>query len=202
MESHWENVYQTKAADNVSWYQERPERSLSMIAEAALAKDAPIIDIGAGASRLVDYLLAENYSQISLLDISQTALEVSKKRLGEKAAHLQWLVGDITSIELPKATYALWHDRAVFHFLTEEGQRRRYHEQLLASLAPQGHLIMATFALDGPNQCSGLNVMQYDAENLEAFLGDSFRLISYQSEKHITPWESEQRFIYCHFQRK
>lgn len=201
-QKHWENVYQSKAADNVSWYQERPELSLNLIAAAQIAKDAALIDVGAGASTLVDHLLAEGYSQISLLDISETALAVAKKRLGEKAAQVQWLVGDITTIELPKAKYALWHDRAVFHFLTEEEQRRRYHEQLLASLAPQAHLIMATFAIDGPQQCSGLNVMQYDAESLQKFLGASFRLISSQREKHITPWASEQDFIYCHFQRQ
>lgn len=201
-QNHWQNVYQSKAPDNVSWYQEQPDLSLRLIEESNLEKSAAFIDVGAGASTLVDHLLQADYENISLLDISEEALDIAKKRLGEKAAQLKWLVGDITTIELPEAHYALWHDRAVFHFLTEESQRQHYHEQLMKSLAPQAHLIIATFASDGgPMQCSGLDVMRYDAESLQAFLGESFRLLSSHDESHLTPWASEQKFVYCHFQR-
>jgi SAM-dependent methyltransferase len=201
LQSHWSEVYQTKAPDNVSWYQERPDLSLNLIEKTGLDKSARIIDVGAGASTLVDHLLSLGYSKLSLLDISPESLDISKKRLGEKADKLKWLVGDITSIDLPKAAYDIWHDRAVFHFLTEEAQRRRYLEELKQSLVSKGHLIMATFASDGPLQCSGLDVMRYDVDALEGFFGSEFSLLSSQSESHITPWDSEQKFIYCHFQR-
>jgi ubiquinone/menaquinone biosynthesis C-methylase UbiE len=201
-QKHWSEVYQNKASDNVSWYQEKPERSLKLIEEIGLSKNARIIDVGAGASTLVDHLLKLGYSEISLLDISPESLDISKKRLGEKSLHLKWLVGDITSIELPNAAYELWHDRAVFHFLTEAAQQQAYLEKIKQSLAPNGHLIIATFASDGPLQCSGLDVMRYDAERLERFFGNDFSLLGSSSESHLTPWASEQKFIYCHFQRK
>jgi ubiquinone/menaquinone biosynthesis C-methylase UbiE len=201
-QKHWSEVYQNKASDNVSWYQEKPELSLKLIEETGLSKNARIIDVGAGASTLVDHLLETGYSEISLLDISPESLDISKKRLGEKSLRLKWLVGDITNIELPKAAFELWHDRAVFHFLTEEAQQQTYLEKITQSLAPNGHLIIATFASDGPLQCSGLDVMRYDVESLERFFGNDFALLASASESHLTPWASEQKFIYCHFQRK
>jgi SAM-dependent methyltransferase len=200
LQKHWSDVYQTKAPDNVSWYQETPELSLKLIRQSALAKTAPLIDVGAGASTLVDHLA--DYENISLLDISAEALEISKKRLGEKAAAFKWLVGDICQLELPQAYFALWHDRAVFHFLTTDDAQKRYHQQLMQSLAPKAYVIMATFAKDGPEQCSGLNVMRYDAEALQAFLGDAFDLLGTYRESHITPWASEQKFVYCHFRKR
>jgi SAM-dependent methyltransferase len=160
MQQHWSEVYQAKTPDNVSWYQERPELSLSLIEKTGLSKSARIIDVGAGASTLADYLLSLDYRELSLLDISPESLDISKKRLGEKANEIKWLVGNITTVTLPKAAYDIWHDRAVFHFLIEESQRLAYLQQVKQSLAAKGHLIMATFASDGPEQCSGLNVMR------------------------------------------
>jgi ubiquinone/menaquinone biosynthesis C-methylase UbiE len=201
-QKHWSEVYQNKAPDTVSWYQEKPELSLKLIEETGLSKNARLIDVGAGASNLVDHLLELGYSDLSLMDISAESLEISKKRLGEKSLRLKWLVGDVTKIELPKTAYDIWHDRAVFHFLTEEAQQKAYLEKIMESLAPKGHLIIATFASDGPLQCSGLDVMRYDATSLEKFFGKDFSLLSSYSESHITPWTSEQKFIYCHFQGK
>jgi ubiquinone/menaquinone biosynthesis C-methylase UbiE len=199
-QKHWSEVYQNKAPDNVSWYQEKPELSLKLIEGTGLSENARIIDVGAGASTLVDHLLELGYSDLSLMDISAESLEISKKRVGEKSLRLKWLVGDVTKIELPKTAYDIWHDRAVFHFLTEEAQQKAYLEKIRASLAPKGHLIIATFASDGPLQCSGLDVMRYDAASLEKFFGKDFSLLSSYSESHITPWTSEQKFVYCHFQ--
>jgi SAM-dependent methyltransferase len=201
MQQHWSEVYQAKTPDNVSWYQERPELSLSLIEKTGLSKSARIIDVGAGASTLADYLLSLDYRELSLLDISPESLDISKKRLGEKANEIKWLVGNITTVTLPKAAYDIWHDRAVFHFLIEESQRLAYLQQVKQSLAAKGHLIMATFASDGPEQCSGLNVMRYDTDTLRNFFGADFALLSSNYESHITPWASEQKFLYCHFQR-
>jgi SAM-dependent methyltransferase len=201
MQGHWSEVYQTKPPDNVSWYQERPNLSLSLIEKTGLNKSARILDVGAGASSLADHLLSLGYSELSLLDISPESLNISKKRLGEKANEIKWLVDDITTVTLPKAAYDIWHDRAVFHFLTEESQRLAYLQKVKQSLAAKGHLIMATFASDGPEQCSGLNVMRYDSDTLRKFFGADFSLLSSNYESHITPWASEQKFLYCHFQR-
>ena len=201
-QNHWSGIYKTKAANDVSWYQVRPERSLEYIQKTGIGLDEPIIDVGAGASTLVDYLVAAHYRDITLLDISAEALAIARDRLDETDAHLDWIVGDITTVDLPKNHFALWHDRAVFHFLTDPAQQQRYVEQVIHALKPGGHLIIATFALDGPQQCSGLNVAQYDAESLQNVFGSRFRLIDSSREIHITPWGSEQRFIYGYFQKQ
>lgn len=201
-QQHWSGIYKSKAPNDVSWYQVRPERSLEYIQRTGSGLDEPIIDVGAGASTLVDHLIAVHYRDITLLDISAEALTITRDRLEEPDADLKWLVGDITKIELPEAHYAIWHDRAVFHFLTDPVLKQQYVEQVLHAVKPEGHVIIATFALDGPQQCSGLNVAQYDAQSLAQTLGNSFRLIDSTPETHITPWGSEQRFVYCYFRKK
>jgi len=201
-QKHWSGIYKTKAVNDVSWYQVRPERSLDYIQKTGIGLDEPIVDVGAGASTLVDYLVAAHYRDITLLDISAEALAVTRDRLAESDAHLDWIVGDITTVDLPKEHFALWHDRAVFHFLIDPAQQQRYVEQVVHSLKPNGHLIIVTFALDGPQQCSGLDVAQYDAESLHRAFGSHFRLIDSSNETHITPWGSEQRFVYCHMQKQ
>lgn len=201
-QKHWSEIYKTKAVNDVSWYQVRPERSLDYIQKTGIGLDEPIIDVGAGASTLVDYLIAAHYRDITLIDISAEALTVARDRLAESDAHLDWIVGDITTVDLPKNHFALWHDRAVFHFLTDPAHQQRYVEQVIHALKPNGHLIIATFALDGPQQCSGLNVAQYDAQSLHHAFGSRFRLIDSSQETHVTPWGSEQRFVYCHMQKQ
>ncbi len=200
-QAHWSTVYQTKAADQVSWHQTQPTLSLELIQATQAAVSAPIIDMGAGASTLVDHLLARGYTTITLLDLAAEALQVAQDRLGAAAAALTWITGDATTADLPAAHYAVWHDRAVFHFLTDPLARARYIEQLNHALQANGHVIIATFALDGPEMCSGLPVARYDVAGLQAVLGAAFTLISSHTETHLTPWGSEQNFIYCHFRR-
>ncbi|MBW4436439.1 MAG: class I SAM-dependent methyltransferase [Pleurocapsa minor GSE-CHR-MK-17-07R] len=198
MKAHWENVYTSKPSDNVSWYQDYPTLSLEFIKNAGLPPQAAIIDVGAGASKLADYLIEAGYRDITLLDISEAALHVTRQRLSSAQVQIDWLVGDITTLPLQRQRYDVWHDRAVFHFLTEEDQKRRYIEQVKHALKPGGHVILATFAVDGPQQCSGLNTERYDAAALHALFGSPFTLISSVQETHITPWQGEQRFVYCH----
>jgi ubiquinone/menaquinone biosynthesis C-methylase UbiE len=198
--AHWENIYQSKAADQVSWFQSIPERSLALIAEMNLAKTAPILDVGAGASTLVDHLLDRHYANISLLDISEVALSVTRQRLGEAAARLTWLEGDVTRIPLPAAHFAVWHDRAVFHFLSDAESQARYIDQVARALQPNGYAIIATFAHDGPTMCSGLPVTRYDVQQVQAAFGERFMLVHSSHETHLTPWNSEQKFLYCAFQ--
>lgn len=197
-QAHWAKVYATKAADDVSWYQEHPELSLALIQGTSVAPDAAIIDVGAGASTLVDHLVTAGYTDITLLDISSASLEIARARLGAAQANLTWLAADITTVALPQHHYDLWHDRAVFHFLTEPLQQKRYVDQVLHALKPGGHLIVATFATDGPEKCSGLETVRYDAASLHSVFGDRFQLVESRTETHITPWASEQRFIYCY----
>lgn len=198
LQAHWEGVYQTKAADNVSWYQHTPERSLALIHSTQLGTDARMIDVGAGASTLVDHLLNQGYRHLTLLDISAAALQIARDRLSpEHQAGVNWLVGDITAVSLPQHAYDIWHDRAVFHFLTDAAAQERYVQQVVHALKPGGYLIMATFAQDGPNQCSGLDVMRYTPGTLHQAFGDAFELVESVAETHVTPWSTEQRFIYC-----
>ena len=199
--AHWEKVYQEKAADTVSWYQQSPQLSLSMIGELALSNDAPIIDVGGGASLLVDCLLNEGYSNLSVLDISQAAIDLDRKRLAARANKVTWIAEDITLFK-PSQTYQLWHDRAVFHFLTDSNDRLRYIEALLSATEPGSCVIVATFALDGPEKCSGLPIVQYDEEKICGVLGEEFKLANVKSEKHLTPWQSEQSFNYFKLIRK
>ncbi len=196
---HWENVYASKPSNRLGWYKPRLQTSLEWIAALRLDRGAPIIDVGAGASTLIDDLLAEGFSAITVLDIAEPALALLKTRLGDKAAEVNWLCGDITSIELPEDAFALWHDRAVFHFLTEAPDRERYREKLIRALRPDGHLIIGTFAPEAPPKCSGLPVQRYDPDLLSKTLGDEFKLQRHQKEMHVTPGGVEQMYLYCEF---
>lgn len=199
-QTHWEQVYSTKARDAVSWYQPRPETSLRLIQALELPASAALIDVGAGASGLPDELLALGFTDITLLDLSAAGLELTRQRLGPVAEQLHWLVGDIIQIALPAARFDLWHDRAVLHFLTEPEQQAAYVNQLRQALRPGGHVLLATFAPDGPERCSNLPVRRYDAPALAALLGNGFCLMQQQRERHVTPWGSEQLFQWVLFQ--
>ena len=198
---YWENVYTTKATDSVSWFQEHAEISLSLIQNANIEKNASIIDIGGGASTLVDDLVLNGYSKISVLDLSNTALETSQSRLGLAAEPINWLVADITKIHFPEHEFDLWHDRAVFHFLTEPEDRLAYIKNILHSVKPKGQVIISTFAEDGPTKCSGLSVIGYSAESLQAEFGNSFLLKKNLNETHSTPSGATQKFIFCLFEK-
>jgi 2-polyprenyl-3-methyl-5-hydroxy-6-metoxy-1,4-benzoquinol methylase len=195
---HWEKVYQTKSADAVSWFQEHASRSLDIIRSIGADKSAGIVDVGGGASTLVDDLLADGFRGITVLDLSQSALEVARGRLGAKGALASWMAGDICSVELPEQAFDIWHDRAVFHFLTEARDREAYVRQVMKSVKPGGHVIVATFAPDGPEQCSGLPVARYAPDQLHGEFGPAFDLVEHALEDHATPWGSIQHFVYCH----
>ncbi|WP_341894557.1 class I SAM-dependent methyltransferase [Ferrovibrio terrae] len=197
---HWDTVYTSKAETEVSWFQDNPATSLALIEQAAIGLDAAVVDIGGGASRLVDALLARQYRSISVLDIAVDALAKSKARLGAQAADVTWIVADITRWQPPQQ-YALWHDRAVFHFLTDPADRLAYRTALLAGTAAGNRIIIASFALDGPERCSGLPVMRYAPETLQAELGTPFVLTDSRHEEHRTPGGGVQRFQYSCFIR-
>lgn len=196
--AHWEQVWRTKAPEQVSWYQPEPAVSLELIEAAGIAKDAGIIDVGGGASVLVDRLLDRGYTGLAMLDIAGGAMQASRGRLGARASSVEWHEADVTSFEPPRR-YGLWHDRAVFHFLTEAADRRAYVATLHKALKPGGSVVIAAFALDGPPKCSGLDVMRHDQASIGAELGVGFRLEEARRETHRTPWQAEQRFIYCRF---
>ena len=198
---HWDTVYSTKSTDSVSWYQERAGRSLRLIHETALPVSASIIDVGGGASTLVDDLLGDGYSSVTVLDLSAAALSAAGKRLGARAKSVTWIEANITDVTLPAESYDVWHDRAVFHFLTTPEERRAYIATLMRALKPDGHLIIATFADDGPIQCSGLPVMRYSPFELHAEFGASFTLLKQEREEHQTPSGAVQKFIYCYLRR-
>lgn len=200
-ETHWENVYHTKGRDEVSWYREHLDMSLRMIAGTAVAHDAAIIDVGGGNSTLVDDLLERGFADVTVLDISAKALNDSKRRLESKADQVNWIVADVTVNPILENRYDLWHDRAVFHFLTSEYDRRQYVELVDRSLEPGGHIIVASFDLDGPSKCSGLDVVRYSPEALNDELGESFRLIESVNETHQTPFGTTQDFVYCYFRK-
>ena len=201
---HWEDVYSAKASNEVSWYQSIPDTSLSLIraskAGSAAGSAAKIIDIGGGASTLADHLLAEGFRDVTVLDISEAAIEQARQRLGTRASQIHWLVADIVSWR-PQTRYDLWHDRAVFHFLTNPEDRRAYVAALKATLRPGGTVILATFAPDGPERCSGLPVCRYSPEMLAAELGAELTLVQTIAEDHHTPSGAVQPFIYCRFTR-
>ena len=199
-QAHWENVYTTKGEKEVSWFQDNPAPSLEMIAATGLSVDAAIIDIGSGASRLVDDLLARKFRNVTVLDLSGAALLAAKERLGAAGSDVRWVIADVTNWETTE-TYDLWHDRAAFHFLTEAEDRAAYLSRLMSALKPGGYCIIATFALDGPERCSGLAIVRYDAESLSRTLGDEFGLLKTHRHSHTTPWGSEQRFQFSLFQR-
>lgn len=197
-QEHWNNVYQTKDSSDVSWFQRRPDVSLALIAAAGTPKTQGVIDVGGGASVLVDCLLDEGYTPLGVLDLSAEALNHARSRLGGRADSIAWFVADVTSFN-PPHRFGLWHDRAVFHFLTDPLDRRAYLATLRKSLQPGGAVVLSTFATDGPPKCSGLDVMRYDEVTMRAELGVEFQLQETRRETHITPWESEQRFIYFRF---
>jgi SAM-dependent methyltransferase len=197
--AHWESIY-ANGYEAVSWFQARPDLSLYLIKSSGIAKDAGIIDVGGGASSLVDYLLDEGYSAVAVLDISPTALWYARNRLGTRVRSVNWFEADVTTFHPPRR-FGLWHDRAVFHFLTEAAQRRAYVRTLRRTLAPDGTAIIATFAIDGPTRCSGLPAESYDAEKISAEVGPEFLLIDEMSEVHRTPSGNEQVFTYFHFCR-
>lgn len=199
---HWEKVYSTKPTDGVSWYQEHADRSLDLIRGTGVRPDASIIDVGGGASTLVDDLLREGYASLTVLDLSGAALAAARTRLGQRASEVTWLEADITRVGLPAQAYDVWHDRAVFHFLTSEDDRKAYVETVLRAVKPGGHVIVATFAEDGPLQCSGLPVRRYSADELHAEFGQPFTLLRHQREEHHTPFGTVQKFVYCYCRRQ
>ncbi len=199
---HWERVYQAKSPEEVSWYEPTPEKSLELIANAGITREQSIIDVGGGASTLVDCLLREGFANVSVLDISASAIATAQQRLMGDANNVQWIVADITEVSLPAQSYDLWHDRAVFHFLTNPDDRQRYITLVNHALKPGGHIIVATFAPDGPARCSGLEVMRYAPEELHSVFGDNFTLMHSENEQHHTPFGTEQSFIYCYCIKK
>lgn len=198
--AHWENIYTQKNTKEVSWYQVVPEVSLRLIHELKIAKDACIIDVGGGDSLLVDFLLNEGFTNITVLDISATAIENAKKRLGEKAKNVTWAVSNIVDFE-PKTEYAFWHDRATFHFLTDEKDVRRYLKIVEQSIATEGAVAIGTFSTNGPKKCSGIDIKQYDEEALSGFFQSKFNKIKCFRKNHQTPFGTVQEFLFCTFKK-
>lgn len=199
--SHWQDVYSSRGEGQTSWYREHLDLSLELVDGLPLAKDAPIIDVGGGRSTLVDDLLARGFQDISVLDLSATALDQSAARLGAAAAGIHWLAADITDVDLPASHYALWHDRAVFHFLTNAGSQAAYITRATRSVRPGGHLLLATFAEDGPEKCSGLPVCRYGATALAEKFAQGFAPVNQRRESHRTPFGTEQSFTYLLLRR-
>jgi len=197
---HWEGLYRSKAADQVGWFQPHAASSLRLIGESA-GPDARIIDVGGGASVLVDGLLDAGYRHLTVLDLAESALATTRARLGGRAQAVQWQVGDITRAELPAAHYDVWHDRAVFHFLTDPADRARYVAQVLKSVKTGGHVIVAAFGPGGPLQCAGLDVVRYAPDALHAEFGASFRLLRHETEIHHSPAGEAQEYVYCYCRR-
>ncbi len=198
---HWEEVYTSKATDAVSWFQPHAALSLDLIRTTGLGKEAAIIDVGGGASTLVDDLLANGYTDLTVLDLSSHALNAARQRLGKEEAQVRWIEADITTVDLPAKRYDIWHDRAVFHFLTTPEQREAYVQTVFRSVKPGGHVIVATFAEDGPLECSGLPVMRYRPEELHDQFGEAFKLLIHAKEAHQTPAGKVQQFVYCYCRR-
>jgi len=198
---HWEKVYETKSSDAVSWFQPHAESSLDFIHATGVGKDAAIIDVGGGASTLVDDLVAEGYADLTVLDLSAAALSAARQRLGGQESKVRWIEADIIEADLPAKRYDVWHDRAVFHFLTTPEQREAYVRKVFQSVKPGGHVIVATFAEDGPEKCSGLPVMRYSPDGLHDEFGEAFTLLKHRKEAHHTPSGSVQQFVYCYCRR-
>jgi 2-polyprenyl-3-methyl-5-hydroxy-6-metoxy-1,4-benzoquinol methylase len=197
-QAHWERVYDTKAPDQLSWFSPHLQTSIALIERAAGDRSASIIDVGAGASTLVDDLVGAGYRNLTVLDISQAAIEVAKSRLGEASNSIQWLRADVTQENFPAHSYEVWHDRAVFHFLTKLEERLAYVRNVAWAVKPGGHVIVSTFGPEGPEKCSGLDVTRYDAESLHHEFGARFRLVESSKELHQTPFGTTQQFLYCH----
>ena len=196
--NHWDQVYERRAPDQVSWYRPHLERSIALVEQAHLPAEAAIIDVGGGTSTLVDDLLDRGYSRLTVLDISPKAIATARARLGDRAAAVSWLTGDITRAELPPNEFDFWHDRAVFHFLRDELSRGQYLAAVRHALKPGGHVVVATFGPEGPERCSGLEVMRYSADDIHDQFGREFRKIASFTEVHQTPGGTEQEFVYCY----
>lgn len=196
--THWENIYRNKSPLEVSWFQKEPELSLQLIRNSGFSTEAAIIDIGGGASLLVDRLFEHGFRRLAVLDISRAALSHAKQRLGRAAEQIEWFETDVTTF-VPPHPFDIWHDRAVFHFLTDATDRKRYVETLKQTLKPAGNLILAAFTIGGPTKCSGLDIVQYDHKKLAQELGDGFTLAEQLSETHITPANQAQLFAYFRF---
>jgi len=196
--THWDKIYKAKPPEAVSWYRPHLETSLALIERAAHGSSASIIDVGGGESTLVDDLLTRGYQNVAVLDISQTAVDVTKKRLGLAADRVQWIIADITEARLELGAYDVWHDRAVFHFLTEGKDRAAYVRQVAHAVKSGGHVIVSTFGPEGPTKCSGLDVIRYDAESLHDQFGVRFRLVDSSKELHRTPLGTTQQFLFCY----
>ncbi|MBU2967837.1 class I SAM-dependent methyltransferase [Pseudoalteromonas sp. C2R02] len=199
VKDHWENVYTTKSYDEVSWFQSHSIKSLELINSLGLPLSASLIDVGGGASILVDDLIKLGYSKLQVLDLSLAALKTSQERLGDISKQINWIEADITDERLKALKVDLWHDRAVFHFLTDKINRQKYINNLTHILNKNGHVIIATFAEDGPEKCSGLDICRYNPHSLALALGECFTLVSHHKETHQTPFNTKQNFIYCHF---
>jgi 2-polyprenyl-3-methyl-5-hydroxy-6-metoxy-1,4-benzoquinol methylase len=199
---HWEHVYRTKPSHGVSWFRPHLELSLELLRGVGLDATSRVVDVGGGASSLADDLLAAGVAEISVIDLSAAALQVAQRRLGERAARIDWRVGDITALALPAAHYSHWHDRAVLHFLTEPAAAEAYAAQAAHALAPGGHAIIGGFAPDGPERCSGLVVARRSAQDVAALLGPAFTLIEERHERHHTPGGSEQAFAWAVLRRR
>lgn len=197
---HWERVYNERGPAEVSWHQEDPRLSLSLVEQAGLERESPILDAGGGSSRLVDHLRARGFSDVTVLDLSRRAMDYARERLGDDAERIDWIEGDVTALDLERH-FALWHDRAVFHFLTEPAERAAYRSALNRAVPEGGYAIVATFAPDGPEKCSGLPVVRYSPEGLAEELGEEWELVATAGEMHVTPGGKEQSFVGCLFQR-
>ncbi|MBZ9654891.1 class I SAM-dependent methyltransferase [Phyllobacterium lublinensis] len=198
-QAHWQNVYSTKAETELSWYEDTPEFSLSLLREAGLNPELCVIDVGGGASRLVDALLASGQTHVSVLDLSSAALATAQSRL-ENAKRVHWIVSDVT-VWTPDRQYDFWHDRAAFHFLTATADQQAYARVLSHAVKKGGKVIIGTFAIDGPEKCSGLPVIRHSAESIQAVLGEHFELASTRRHEHTTPWGAVQNFQFSTFEK-
>lgn len=197
---HWENIYETKPLSEVSWFQPTPETSLNFFKEYKIPTTAKIIDIGGGDSLLVDFLLDLGYQNITVLDISEAALNRAKKRLGNKANQVKWIVADVTTFE-PAEKYDFWHDRAAFHFLTNEDEVKHYVETVRNSITPNGILVIGTFSEQGPKKCSGIDIKQYSANTLIKLFSSEFEKLNCFTVEHQTPFNTIQQFVFCSFKK-
>ena len=202
LDHHWENVFSAKSPEEMSWYEPRLATSLEWILEAAPSKSSSIIDVGCGTSTLVHDLYVQGFRSMTLLDISPRAIAQSQERLGTVAREIDWMIGDVTCCSLPNAAFDIWHDRAVFHFLTEQEERDSYVKQVASALKPSGQIVIATFAINGPRSCSGLPVSRYDRPSIEQQFGRAFRLVKSATVIHQTPAGVNQEFLYCRMARR
>jgi 2-polyprenyl-3-methyl-5-hydroxy-6-metoxy-1,4-benzoquinol methylase len=198
---HWETIYETKKFEEVSWYQPVPEVGQTIISEFGVEKDKAIIDIGGGDSYLVDFLFNQNYTDISVLDISEKALQRVQNRLESKAEKVHWIASDITEFK-PSKKFYFWHDRAVFHFLTDPNDVKKYAEIAADSISEKGIMVIGTFSKNGPLKCSGIEIKQYNEKEMSAVFERDFELVNFREIIHITPMQSEQHFIFCVFRKK